>query len=169
VIVKILKNSSLVTSLVLLNQKSHYSVNIFYIMLLFIFMIITSVNYFSPVQSLMMKKFHVGALPFNQWVLCQFVPSMYNFNNEIIISSRLLASDFNDSQSKDQFKCSVNHYPMRIIYYSHVRSSFFAQMPFYVYLRSSYGSRQIVSVFRIESSPTGARPIRLNFYEHVKN
>ena len=155
----------LLESLRALKQNSNKSVACFYFVLVLAYVVVISVMLFGPVQSMMMKKFHLGSLPFGQWVMCQFLPSMYSFKNEIIISRRQMFMDFDQPLFKDSVRFSVNHYPMRVIYFSNVRQSFFAQLPLYVYLRNAYRDREIVSSYYIESNKAGAYPVRLNMHE----
>ncbi|MBL8014455.1 MAG: hypothetical protein JNN05_11470 [Candidatus Omnitrophica bacterium] len=152
-------------SLKALKQNGNKSVGLFYSVLLLSYLTLVSVIFFGPVQSMMMKKFHPGVLPFGQWAMCQFLPSMYSFKNEIIVSPRLLPTDFNQTPGSDSARYSVNHYPMRIIYFSNVRASFFPHLPVYVYLRNTYRGREVVSSYCIQKNQNGACPILLNMHE----
>lgn len=152
----------LIESLKTLKRTSNKSVSWLYGVLLIVYLMAIGVRFMDPIQSMAMKKFHLGVLPFGQWAVCQFLPSMYNFKNEIVISSRLLPGEFSQPLTNDAAKFSVNHYPMRIIYFSNVRESLYRYLPVYVYLRNVYRGREIVSSYLIEINQNGAYPILLN-------
>lgn len=150
-----------------LRRQRNFGVFFFYFVLLFFYGWALAVAVVPKVQSMIMKKFHPGTMSFGQWAACQFLPSMYSFKNEIIISPQVLPGDFQDPLPKDALKFAVNHYPLRIIYFSNVREVVYSNLPVYVYLRNSYRGRAIVSSYIIERTVVGADPILRNLYERV--
>lgn len=150
-----------------LKERSNLWVLIFYRVLLIVYVIVLAVAFVPQVQSTMMKKFHPGVLPFGQWAICQFLPSMYNFKNEMIISQRSLPLNFKGPIDQGALKFSVNHYPLRMIYFSNVRKAVYQHLPMYIYLRNAYRGREIISSYLIEKSSMGGYPVLLNVYEYV--
>lgn len=158
---------SLIESLKSLKKHFRWSVVLFYSILLSLYLIVAGVNFFSCMQSLAMKKFHLGAHPYGRWAMCQFFPSMYSFQNEILISPRLLTDAFQGRSGPDLVRITVNHYPMRMIYFSNDRVNIARHIPVYVYLRSRFRNKEMVSSYVIFGSNQFLRTRLLNFYEHT--
>jgi hypothetical protein len=155
----------LIASLQLLAKRRDRAVVFFY-GIFFVLVMTVAVVSFSPVlQRTAMRKFHFLPRPFAEWALTQFFPSMYNFHNEILLSSRLLPSDFREPRSPDQILFTVNHYPLRMIYFSLMREDVFRRMPVYVYTRTLYRGQEIVSSYMVAPLDRLIHIMLLNAYE----
>lgn len=160
-----MEQSPLVDSLELLFKRKERAVLIFY-GILFVMMSTIAVASFSPgLQKTAMRKFHFVPRPFIQWAAAQFFPSMYNFCNEILISPRMLPSGFESPKSSDQVMFTVNHYPLRVLYFSLVRKDVFAHMPVYVYTRTLYRRQEINSSYMVVPLDGAIHIMLLNAYE----
>lgn len=150
-----------------LKIKRSLSVMVLYSIFFALYFIVIGVNFSPSIQSVAMKKFHLGAHPFGRWALCQLFPSMYNFKNEILISPGILPSDFTGSMGMGLVRFTVNHYPMRMIYFTDDRANIMRHLPFYVYLRSRFRGNEMVSSYVISGSGRYFRIMMLNFYERT--
>lgn len=122
---------------------------------IFLFMIWLGLASFliSPfLPRLMMKKFHLRLNPFPVWMAAQLIPSMYNFENEIWISSAPLSSQMLSSPNSSclgSFHATVNHYPLRLMTFNLHRQDFHPLRPWHVYLRSKYRDDEIISTYSL--------------------
>jgi hypothetical protein len=157
----------LIESIKALKIRFKLVVVMFYSILLGLYIIVGGVNFCSFMQSMSMKKFHLGVHPFGRWAMCQFFPSMYSFHNEILISPRLLPADFKTASSPELVRFTVNHYPMRMIYFTNERQDLTKHLPFYVYLRSRFRNKEMVSSYIIYGSKLLLKTRLLNFYERT--
>lgn len=157
--------SPLAESLRLLQRKLDPATIGFYALLLVMTIAVASINFLPGMQRFMMRKFHYTQRPFTRWAIGQFLPSMYNFHNEIIITRDLLVSDFQFPAGSDALRLSVNHYPFRIVPFHLSRSQMFLKMPFYVYIRSSFRNQSIVSSYSVTLLGYGMNVTLLNSYE----
>ncbi len=156
----------LVESLKILFKKGNRSLSCLYGILLILLLFIVSINFVSSTRSLIMRKFHPGAQSFGRWALCQLVPSMYNFKNEILISPQSLPLDFRGHVSLDLVRFTVNHYPMRMIYFNNSRLPCAGHSPYYVYLRSKFRGHELISSYVVQISKQYTYITKLNFYEY---
>ncbi len=140
----------------------------FYAVLLMLMLCLLSIHILPQMQKLAMRKFHYTPRPFYEWALWQFLPSMYNFHNEILISPRMLVSDFQSPVESDVLRLSVNHYPLRLIPFSLSRSQVFLRMPFYVYTRSVFRNQSIMSSYSVTVLGYAIYVTLLNAYEHSR-
>lgn len=138
---------------------------IFYAVLLALMMCLVSIHFFPQAQKQAMRKFHYTPRPFYEWAAWQLIPSMYSFHNEILLSPRMLVSDFILPVDRDVIRMSVNHYPLRIATYNLSRSQLFVRMPFYVYLKSSFRDQTIVSSYSVTLLGYAMQITLLNAYE----
>lgn len=160
-----MNRSPLFESLRLLSKNSDRGIVLFYAVLLFVFLLIAGINYSPSLQRMAMRKFHFVPRPFAQWALCQFFPSMYNFHNEILVSPRFLPSDYQGPLGDDLVRLTVNHYPLRMLYFVVPRTLTFSHAPFYAYVRTVYRQQEIVSSYIITASGKTIRLSLVNSYE----
>ncbi len=113
---------------------------------------------FSPdVERLVMQKFHWRAKSFVAWSILQFVPSMYSFSNEIVVTQEFVDQPL-DLVSLDQlsspFYFHVNHFPLRLITFTPKAREFFSssRQSYYVYLRSRYRDVVLDTVYQMNSN-----------------
>lgn len=161
-----MERSPLVHSWRLLRKNPERRTIVFYAVLLMLTICVASIHVVPGMQKLAMKKFHYMPRPFYEWALWQFLPSMYNFHNEILISPRMLVSDFQLPVAGDVLRYSVNHYPLRLIPFSLSRSQVFLRMPFYVYTRSVFRNHTIMSSYSVTLLGYAIHVTLLNAYEH---
>ena len=160
-----MEQSPLERSLRLLRKNPERLTVMFYAVLLGMIICVVSINFVPAMQMQAMRKFHYIPRPFAQWAFWQFLPSMYNFHNEILISPRLLTSDFQVPVGKDVLRFSVNHYPFRLIPFTLSRSQVFVRMPVYVYTRSKFRGRSITSSYGVSLLGYSINVMLLNAYE----
>lgn len=148
-----------------LAKRSDRAVVLFY-GLFFVFIFTIALANFSPfLQRTAMRKFHFLPRPFAEWALSQFFPSMYNFHNEVLFSPRLMPSDFRQPRERDQIIFTVNHYPLRMVYYSLLRQDIFRKLPVYVYTRTLFRGQEIVSSYIVTPVDSVIHIMLLNAYE----
>ncbi len=164
----IMNRSPLIESLSLLLKHFDRGVVLFYSMLLAIFLLLAGINYSPYLQKMAMRKFHFVSQPFAQWALCQFFPSMYSFQNEILISQYVLPSDYQGSLTGDSVRLTVNHYPLRMLYFAVPREQIVSHAPFYAYARTVYRQQEIVSSYIVTASRQAIRLSIVNSYERSK-
>ena len=160
-----MNRSPLIESLRLLSKHSDRSVAFFYAVSLFVFLLLAGINYSPFLQRMAMRKFHFVPQPFAQWAICQFFPSMYNFHNEILVSPRVLPSDYQGALTGDLVRLTVNHYPLRMLYFVVPRAQIFLHAPFYAYVRTVYRQQEIVSSYMVTASHQTIRLSLVNSYE----
>lgn len=137
---------------------------LFVCLLVFNATVLLCLPFSATIQSKVMEKFHLRFSSFGEWAVWQFVPSMYNFANEILIShrpvtSRALASGKAWAPTQAN-RFSVNHYPLRYVTFSLTnRRLLRGQLPAYIYLRSRYRQTELISVYLL-TSEKGAMMLR---------
>lgn len=160
-----MEKSPLIISLQLLAQRRDRTVVSFYVLFFVIIMTIALASFSPFLQRTAMRKFHFLPRPFAEWALSQFFPSMYNFHNEILFSPRLMPSDFRQPRERDQIIFTVNHYPLRMVYYSLLRQDIFRKLPVYVYTRTLFRGQEIVSSYIVTPVDRITHIMLLNAYE----
>ena len=160
-----MERSPLVESLLILSNKPNKSVVFFYAVLFSIFILIAGINCSPQFQRMAMRKFHFIPRPFTQWALGQFFPSMYAFRNEILISPQYLPSDYQGLLTNGSVNMTVNHYPLRMLYFAVPREQIFAHAPFYVYIRTVFRRQEIVSTYRVTGLGQTIHITFVNSYE----
>ena len=156
--------SPLIQSLKRLDIKKDREAVYFYSVILLISVFISCIVFLPSAQKIAMRKFHLNVRPFGQWAALQFVPAMYNFHNDISISFYPLQySEMIPSPSVRNVV--VNHYPLRIIYFTTNRKSVVFKKPLYVYLHSVYRGQELVTVYELSSTSRKIRAQLLNTYE----
>lgn len=128
------------------------------LVLMFLFALFFSLN----IQRLIMAKFHWRAKSFAVWSLLQFIPSMYSFSNEIVVTQAPITPPFelaSFQQPSAQFYRRVNHFPLRMITFSPQVREFFvkSRQNYYVYLRSRYRGVVLTTVYEMKSNGSELR------------
>lgn len=134
-----------------------WETKIFYALLGLVAAVLAALPFSPPVQRMIMAKFHWRGPSFAQWGLLQFVPSMYNFSNEIWVTREPVDL----SKAADAPPASVllyrrvNHFPLRMITFRpEVRESFAQSgQHFNVVLQSRYQDASLISVYEMDSYP----------------
>ena len=160
-----MSRSPLSESLQLLSKHSDRGVAFFYAVLFAIFLLLAGISYSPCLQRMAMRKFHFVSQPFTEWAFCQFFPSMYSFHNEILVSPRVLPSDYQGPLSGNLVRLTVNHYPLRMLYFVVPRAQIAAHAPFYAYVRTVYRQQEIVSSYIVTASHHTIRFSLVNSYE----
>lgn len=114
----------------------------FFAVLTLVALFLLSMPFSSGVQILLMKKMHLRSDSFLQWSALQFVPSMYNFNNTILIEP-------------EGFTGQINHYPLRVITYRPAVRQSLAESgrDFLLTANSTYQGTALTSRFELRSVP----------------
>ena len=143
-----------------------FPATIFSIFAIFIFL--TYLPFSVSAQRLIVGKFHLTLRPFSRWAAAQMIPSMYNLKNEMAVSLNPFA-DGNMELISDQAMHHgvVNHYPMRIVFFTTNRQSMVFHQPVYVYLRSSYRGREFGTEYLLVTTPKNMHIQFLNSYERT--
>ena len=107
-------------------------------------------------QRQIMQKFHLKSDTFAAWAVFQFVPSMYNFDNETWVSQHPFPNQFDDDWNKDRSDTIhywLNHYPLRYASFSNDMRAKYRKsgQPVYFYIRSRYRQNEMISVYELES------------------
>lgn len=87
------------------------------------------------------RKLHFTLHPFGAWAACQFVPSMYNFHNRLVISYAPL-HELDAAESAPVRTMTVNHYPLHPMYLDTDRQRLISDQPLHLYALSSYRGRE---------------------------
>lgn len=134
-----------------------WETKVFYALLGVVAAVLAAVPFSPAVQRMIMAKFHWRGPSFAQWALLQFVPSMYNFSNEIWVTQDpvdvVTAADTPPASALLYQR--VNHFPLRMITFRpEVRESFAQSgQHFNVVLRSRYRDTTLISVYEMDSYP----------------
>ncbi|MCB9757375.1 MAG: hypothetical protein H6753_02995 [Candidatus Omnitrophica bacterium] len=145
-----------------LRQAKTWDTKVFFLIITLVFIFLSALLFSPYVQRLIMAKFHWRAKSFAAWGLLQFIPSMYSFSNEIVVTqtpvSQPLELAFFD-QSQVQLYRRVNHFPLRMITFSPQVREFFVEsrQNYYVYLRSHYRGVVLTTVYQMESNGSELR------------
>jgi len=101
-------------------------------------------------QRQIMQKFHLKTASFVRFALLQFLPSMYNFDNEALVSEFKAAADPFASDLFIHFQ--ANHHPLRFVSFGlNNRREFLKNgSSKYVYLRSRFNGQRLDSLYVIE-------------------
>lgn len=149
-----------------LRQVKAGDTNVFFLIIGFVLMFLFALFFSSHIQRLVMAKFHWRAKSFAAWSLLQFIPSMYSFSNEIVITQAPIDPPFASAsfqQSSAQFYRRVNHFPLRMITFHPQAREFFAnsRQNYYVYLRSRYRGVILNTVYQMQSNGSELRLINV--------
>jgi hypothetical protein len=159
--------SPLLESLSRLDLRKDKSAAVFYAVLLFIFIFLAFLPFSGSVQRLLMGKFHLTLKPFSGWAVTQLLPAMYNFENKLFWSAEMLNENLLANPAPGVYHLSVNHYPMRMVYFTPHRKAVVFSRPLYIYLQSAYRGRAFVTSYLISSTPQNIHVQFLNAYERL--
>ena len=160
-----MEESPIAKSLKLLSAHPQRSTGLFYGTLLLIFCILIGLGSCPFIQKTLMRKFHFMPRPFAQWAALQFLPSMYNFKNDFLESPTPLPLDTRMEAGEDVKYFTVNHYPLRMLYFYDSRRRLIFSKPLYAYARTTFRQRQIVTSYAMVSSFQQIHIFFLNSYE----
>lgn len=140
-----------------LRQIKTWDTKIFFSVIVLVLMFLFALFFSLNIQRLIMAKFHWRAKSFAVWSLLQFIPSMYSFSNEIVVTQTPITQPLELAafdQSQAQLYRRVNHFPLRVITFSPQVREFFAEsrQDYYVYLRSRYRGVVLTTVYELESN-----------------
>ena len=161
-----MRTSPVIKSLRILAVNPWQSTSIVYGLLLIVFCVLIGVGFCPLIQRAMMRKFHFMPRPFVQWAALQFVPSMYNFKNDLFLSRQPLSADARMDGKPGVQHMAVNHYPLRMLYFRYSRQSLVLPMPVYANIRTIFRNQEIVTSYMLTSSSQGIQIHFLNAYEH---
>ena len=86
--------SPLIQSLQRLDARKDRGAFVFYLVIFLIFAFLYFLPFSASVQKIAMRKSHLTLEPFSRWAVFQFVPAMYNFENEFFWSLEPLSENF---------------------------------------------------------------------------
>ncbi len=140
-----------------LRQVKDGDTKLFLFVIGFVLMFLFALFFYPNIQRLIMAKFHWRAKSFAVWSFLQFIPSMYSFSNEIVVTQTPIAPPLelaSFQQPSAQFYRRVNHFPLRMITFSPQVREFFvkSRQNYYVYLRSRYRGVVLTTVYELESN-----------------
>jgi hypothetical protein len=145
-----------------LRQVKTGDTKVFFLIIALVFIFLSALLVSPYIQRLIMAKFHWRARSFTAWSLLQFIPSMYSFSNEIVVTQTPITPPLelaSFQQPSARFYRRVNHFPLRMITFSPQVREFFAEsrQDYYVYLRSHYRGVVLNTVYQMESNGLGLR------------
>ncbi|GEM_PF-6356545 len=164
-----MERSPITKSIKFLSSCPQRSTSIFYGALFLVFCVLIGVGLCPDIQKTMMRKFHFMPRPFVQWAMLQFVPSMYNFKNDFFESLQPLPIDARMEDRPEVQHFTVNHYPLRMVYFYYSRQTFVFPKPVYVYIRTTFRKQEITTSYMMVSSSKGIQIYFLNAYEYSDN
>lgn len=162
-----MRTSPIAQSIKILVSNYQRSTGIFYCVLFLVFCILISVGFSPRAQKLMMGKYHFMPRPFVQWAVLQFVPSMYNFKNDFYASVQPVSVNAELDGRREVQHFSINHYPLRMLYFRYSRQPLIMSQPFYVNIRTVFRNQEIVTSYVMITSPRDIQIHFLNTYEHT--
>jgi hypothetical protein len=88
----------------------------------------------------------------------QTIPSMYNFANEVWVSSK--PQKFLDIEKNNVSHVWMNHYPLRLLTFTLQRDQFFLKYngPLYIYVRSQYRETLLESSYQFSWDEESSNP-----------
>ena len=118
----------------------------------------------STVQETFLRRFHLASAGFPSWAIQQTIPSMYNFENKVWISSERLMQHEIDQLDNDESRVAnssadnkinvqssmVNHFPTRLATFADSRAQLKHTPNGYLYLRSRYRGKEIKTTYELE-------------------
>jgi hypothetical protein len=108
------------------------------------------------VTATVMRRFHLSTGSYGQWLPQQVVPAMYSFANEY----RLSQQDVPVAESEAFVGATwVNHYPPRLFTFARRRG--LGTEEFYLYCRSRYRGRELLTKTRVQPEEEGGFRMRL--------
>jgi hypothetical protein len=124
------------------SKESSSSTKVFYIFLAGMAALLIALPFSPGVRRTLMEKFHWRGESFIRWGVLQFIPSMYNFSNEIQVEPGHLVRQ-------------VNHFPLRVITFNPQVRQYLALsgQTFDVTLRSRFQGTTVETFYKLESQP----------------
>lgn len=111
-----------------LNKERLSSTKAFLFLIGIVSLILLVKNFLPPVQHLFFKQFHLTQKSFLKWAALQYVPSMYNFSNELWYSYEPIGShEIKTLPKATVFHRWYNHYPLRFVTFGLYRDEFFKE------------------------------------------
>ena len=118
----------------------------------------------SVVQEAFLRRFHLASADFPRWAIQQTIPSIYNFENKVWISTRSLMQFEVDQLDNDESRVAsvpsgknqnvesgmVNHFPTRLATFADRRVHLKRNPNGYMYLRSRYRGKEIKTTYELE-------------------
>jgi len=159
----------LIQSLRALRWSKDSAVCIAYAVFAAIFIFLACLPFSAAVQNMQVRKFHFALRPFAVWAADQFVPSMYNFHNRLVISYAPLHELDAAAELAPVRIITVNHYPLHLMYTDRDRQRLMAEKPLYLYALSNYRGREWMTpcvltceanVIHIQIGTTDEPPVR---------
>ena len=128
--------------------------------------VLLALPFSAPLQTRMMKRFHLASDTFVGWAMLQPVPSMYSFANEVWISDFPMSEENLRKYPKLAQSVWCNHFPAQIMTARDRSVAVRAPYSEFLHLCSSYGEQRVFS--RIELKKTNGDP-RVTFrYEPIE-
>ena len=129
--------------------RKDYGTGAFILILILVSVLLFSLRFCPWTQRQIMEKFHLKSPSFARFAVFQFIPSMYNFSNEILITGSLVKGG-QDALYVAKFQ--VNHYPLRMISFgSRNRSELIKSgAPRFAFIRSRYNGHTLDSIYALE-------------------
>ena len=136
----------------------------FYILILFVYVILIGKAFCPSIQRLFMAQYHLrydNSKDFPRWAALQFIPSMYNFSNELWYSDQRI-EEMSKLSGPGVHHRWINHYPLRFVSFGLYRELFFAgAREHFIYLRSCYRGECLMTNYRI--IPEGVQMLLTRF------
>jgi len=123
---------------------------IFYLILIINTLFLASLPVCPWARRAIMEKFHLKSPSIFQFSLLQFVPSMYSFANEFLVSTQRIPGGLGEATKARH--AWVNHYPLRYATFGmNIRQPYFQDgLPRYYYARSRYRGEEMDSLYVIK-------------------
>ncbi len=106
---------------------------------------------FSPtMRQMALERFHLAGNSFPLWAVHQAVPAMYNMENRIQFTNRLIGDKPFDPADESYIKRTLNHYPARFITFGNNHPVCFSNQPQGTFeIRSVFGDTELVTRWEI--------------------
>ena len=134
--------SPLIQSLRALRWSKDPAVCIAYAVFAAIFIFLACLPFSVAVQNMQVRKLHFALHPFAAWAADQFVPSMYNFHNRLVISYAPLHELDAAQELAPVRTMTVNHYSFHPMYLDTDRQRLISDQSLHLYALTSYRGRE---------------------------
>jgi hypothetical protein len=102
-----------------------------------------------------LKRFHLGTKNYCLWAAHQAVPSMYNFENRILLSNVVNEEGSFDPNDLTLVSDTINHFPARRITFGNYRMRQFKDHDQVMFLMSSrFGGERLETLWQVERERT---------------
>ena len=107
---------------------------------------------FSPaMRDMALKRFHLGSDSYALWAAHQTVPSMYNFENRVKFTNKLLGDAPFDPNDDTYIEQTMNHFPARFITFGDRLAPCFLEQPHGTFeMSSTFGDTELVTRWEIQ-------------------